>query len=101
MIFLGSMMRCNTFSIETLQQRKDRAGQEGLSKGHNPGATRLPNPNIILSEVAYLVWTLQCERAIQERERTEKEVASENDYSNTRRQNRGDYGCRVTCLAWG
>ena len=73
-ISLGTIIGCNTFNIETLQKRKDRNGQERLIKVRDPGATRLLK--IIISEAAYLTWTMRCERTIQERERTEREVES-------------------------
>ena len=73
-ISLGTIIGCNTLSVETLQKRKDETGQERLTKVHDPGATRLLK--IIITEAAYLTWTLRCERTIQERERTEREVES-------------------------
>ena len=40
----------------------------------NPGATCLLK--IIISEAAYLIWTLRCERTIRDKEHTEKEIES-------------------------
>lgn len=73
-ISLGSIIGYNTLSIETLQKRKDETGKEKLTKIYDPGAMQLLR--ILISEAAYLIWTLQCERTIQERERTEREVES-------------------------
>ncbi|KAH8984310.1 hypothetical protein EDB92DRAFT_1803196, partial [Lactarius akahatsu] len=41
---------------------------------YDPGATRLLK--IIISESAYLIWTLRCERIIRGKIHTEKEVVS-------------------------
>jgi hypothetical protein len=72
MINLGTIIGCNTLSIKTMQKRKDRTGQEGLTKVHDPGATQLLK--ILLSETAYLSWTLHCEQTIQEKEHMTHEV---------------------------
>ena len=73
-ITLGTIVGCNALNIETLQKKKDRMGQEQLTKVHDPGATRLIK--IILSEAAYLIWTLRCERVIQGKDRMQREVES-------------------------
>ena len=73
-ISYGTIIGCNAISIETLQRKKDETGQERLTKVHDPGATRLLK--ILISEAAYLIWTLRCERTIHEKERTEREVES-------------------------
>ena len=71
-IALGTIIGCNTLSVETLQKKKDESGQTQLTKQLDPGATRLLK--IIVSESAYLIWTLRCERAIRGKERTDKEI---------------------------
>ena len=71
-ISLGTIIGCNTLTVETAQKKKDDTGQIILSKHHDPGATRLLK--IIISESAYLIWTLRCERTIRGREYTDREV---------------------------
>ena len=71
-IAFGTIIGCNTLTIKTMQKEKDREGQTRLVKCHDPGATRLLK--IIISESAYLIWTLRCERTIRGKEHTDKEV---------------------------
>ena len=71
-ITLGTIIGCNTLTVETLQKKKDGSGQTRLTKQQDPGATRLLK--IILSESAYLIWSLRCERAIRGKERTDGEI---------------------------
>lgn len=71
-ISLGTIVGCNTLTVETLQRKKDETGRPQLSKHYDPGATRLLR--IIISESAYLIWTLRCERTIRGREYTDREV---------------------------
>ena len=71
-ISLGTIIGCNTLTIETLQRKKDETGNIQLTKQYDPGATRLLK--IIISESAYLIWTLRCERTIHGKEHTDKEV---------------------------
>lgn len=52
-ISLGTIIGCNALSIEMLQKRKDEAGQERLTKVHDPGATRLLKI-IITSSIPHL-----------------------------------------------
>ena len=51
---------------------KDRNGQDQLTRVPDPGATRLLK--ILISESAYLIWTLLCERTIREQVHTDREV---------------------------
>lgn len=71
-ISLGSIIGCDTLSIETTRRRKDRNGEVITSKEHDPGATRLLK--IIISESAYLIWTLRCEREIRGTTYTDKQI---------------------------
>ena len=71
-ISLGTIIGCNSISVKTLQKRKDRNGRTENVELQDPGATRLLK--IIISESAYLIWTLRCERTIRGKEHTEREV---------------------------
>jgi hypothetical protein len=71
-ISMGTIIGCDTLNIKTMQKKKDENGQTRLAELHDPGATRLLK--IILTESAYLIWTLRCERTIRERIRTDREV---------------------------
>ena len=71
-ISLGTIIGCNAISVETTKETKGRDGTPQKRKSHDQGATRLLQ--ILLSETAYLSWTLRCERTIREREHTEPEI---------------------------
>ena len=71
-IALGTIIGCNTISVETTRKKKDRDGQTLLTKEHDPGATRLLK--ILISESAYLIWTLRCERTIHGKDHTNKQI---------------------------
>ena len=71
-ISLGTIIGCNALGVETTKETKGRDGTTQKRKSHDQGATRLLQ--ILLSETAYLTWTLRCERTIREREPTEKET---------------------------
>ena len=71
-ISMGTIIGCNALAVETLQEKKDESGQTHLTKQHDPGATRLLK--IVLSESAYLIWTLRCKRSIHGKERTDREI---------------------------
>ena len=73
-ITLGTIVGCNALSVKTTKETKGRDGLIRKSKQHDQGATRLLQ--ILISESAYLIWTLRCERAIREREHTEREVTA-------------------------
>ncbi|KAH9072402.1 hypothetical protein EDB83DRAFT_2220692, partial [Lactarius deliciosus] len=70
-ISLGTIIvGCNLLRAETTPERANRRDQRHnqIIKTYNPGATRLLR--IIISETAYLTWTLRCERIIQGKEHT-------------------------------
>ena len=69
---LGTIIGCNTLTVETMQEKKNNAGQIQTTKQYDPGATRLLK--IIISEAAHLIWTLRCERTIRGKERTNREI---------------------------
>ena len=71
-VSLGTIVGCNALTIKTEQKKKDRMGQTRITKVHDPGATRLLK--IIISESAYLIWTLRCERTIHGKNHTDREV---------------------------
>jgi ribonuclease HI len=71
-VSLGTIIGCNALDVLTTRLAKDRDGQIRRVKKQDQGATRLLK--ILISESAYLIWTLRCERAINGRERTEREV---------------------------
>ena len=71
-ISLGTILGCNTLTVETTEETNDRWGQTQQIKRNNQGATQLLK--ILISESAYTIWTLRCERIISGRERTEEEV---------------------------
>ena len=71
-ISFGTIIGCNTLNVDTLQVKKDDSGQTQATKQHDPGATRLLK--ILISESAYLIWILRCERTIRGTERSNKEV---------------------------
>ena len=55
-ISLGTIIGCNALQVEITKMIKDRRGQEQRIKTHDQGATRLLK--ILISESAYLIWTL-------------------------------------------
>ncbi|KAH9035247.1 hypothetical protein EDB85DRAFT_1863329, partial [Lactarius pseudohatsudake] len=69
-ISLGTIIGCNLLKVKTTPESANRRGQRQIQtiKTYNPGATRLLK--IIISETAYLTWTLRCERIIQGKEHT-------------------------------
>ncbi|KAH9161884.1 hypothetical protein EDB89DRAFT_1812507, partial [Lactarius sanguifluus] len=69
---LGTIIGCNSLSVETLQKVKTRNGRTQEIKRYDPGATRLLR--IIISESAYLIWTLRCNRTIRDKTYTEREI---------------------------
>ena len=71
-ISLGVIVGCNALSVETTSEERDRQGQMRRRKRNDQGATRLLK--ILISESAYLIWTLRCERTIAGQERTEGEI---------------------------
>ena len=73
-ISLGVIVGCNALSIETTEELRGRDGVTRKRKLHDQGATRLLQ--ILLSETAYLIWTLRCERTIREREHTDREISA-------------------------
>ena len=71
-ISFGTIIGCNAIQVETTRETKRRDGTSQKRKQHDQGATRLLQ--IIISETAYLIWTLRCQRVIHEREHTEHET---------------------------
>ena len=72
-ISLGTIIECNTLTIRTEQKKTDKTtGQVQWTKVHDSGATRLLK--IVISESAYLIWTLRCERTIRGKAHTDREV---------------------------
>ena len=65
-ITLGIVLGCGLIEIKTVSQTTNQS-QEGQSNDptRNPGATRLAK--ILISEAAYLVWTMRCSRVINNR----------------------------------
>ena len=72
----GVILGCGLIEIAMTHQA--RPGENPLQHTDaptmNPGATRLAT--ILISEAAYLVWTLRCDRVINERQHTIGEVES-------------------------
>ena len=66
-IALGTIIGCHALDVETTREFKERDGTTWKRKLHDQGATRLLQ--ILISETAYLIWTLQCERIIRSEER--------------------------------
>ena len=73
-INLGTIVGCNALNVETTIVTKGRDGRPHRKKQPNQGATRLLK--ILISESAYLIWTLRCERTIRGQHHTEREVAA-------------------------
>ena len=71
-ISFGTVLGCNALEVETTKETKGRDGTIQKRKQYNQGATRLLQ--ILISETAYLIWVLRCERIIRERELTEPET---------------------------
>ena len=71
-ISLGVIIGCNALNVEVTKETKDRRGQTQIVKKNDQGATRLLK--IIISEAAYLIWILRCERAISGNNRMEREI---------------------------
>lgn len=69
---LGTIIGCNTLIVETTKEIKDRWGQTQKIKRNDQGAMRLLK--ILISESAYMIWALRCERIISGQERTEDEI---------------------------
>jgi hypothetical protein len=61
-ISLGTIIGYNALSVETTRTIKNREGQRRTVKMHDKGALRLLK--ILISESAYLIWTLRCTRSI-------------------------------------
>jgi hypothetical protein len=73
-ISLGAIIGCNALSVKLTKEKKNRDGHIERVKAHDGGATRLLK--ILISESAYLIWTLGCARAIGGKEHTTNEIAS-------------------------
>ena len=73
-ITLGTIVGCNALSVETTREIKGRDGSLQREKHQDQGATRLLK--ILISESAYLIWTLRCERTICGKDHTEREVTA-------------------------
>lgn len=71
-ISLGTIIGCNALNVETSKETKDGQGQSKIVKRSDQGATRLLK--ILISESAYMIWMLRCERIISGQERTEREI---------------------------
>ena len=61
-VTLGTILGCSSISLKS--DRQGRNDQRQPHKKTYPGATWLFQ--ILLSELAYLIWVLRCERVIQE-----------------------------------
>ena len=71
-ITFGTIIGCNALNVETTRETKGRDGRIRKRKEYDQGATQLLQ--ILVSEAAYLIWTLQCERTIRGQEHTERET---------------------------
>ena len=71
---LGTIIGCNALNVETTVESRGRDGLPRRKKQLNNGATRLLK--ILISESAYLIWLLRCERTICGREHTERAVTA-------------------------
>ena len=71
-VTLGTIIGCNAINVETTRDVRDRNGTTQKKKLNDQGATRLLQ--ILISESAYLIWTLRCERIIRDRTHTEEET---------------------------
>ena len=69
-IDMGTILGCGCINLRTERQRRDN--QQRNEKTTRRGPTRLFQ--IILSESAYLIWVLRCERVIQEKTIHEGEI---------------------------
>ena len=61
-ISLGTIIGCNALQTTVTKVTKDKDGRERTVKMNDKGATRLLK--ILISESAYLIWTLRCARTI-------------------------------------
>ena len=61
-IYLGTIIGCNALQTTVTKVTKDKDGRERTVKMNDKGATRLLK--ILISESAYLIWTLRCARTI-------------------------------------
>ena len=71
-ISLGTIIGCNGLQVETTKTIRDRRGREQTTRMIDKGATRLLK--IIISEAAYLIWTLRCAKAIRGQDHSQNEV---------------------------
>ena len=71
-ISLGTIIGCNALQVETTKTIRDRRGREQTTRKIDKGATRLLK--IIISEAAYLIWTLRCAKAIRGQDHSQNEV---------------------------
>jgi len=69
-ITLGTILGCGCISLRSDQRHRENNEQNG--SGFLKGPTRLLQ--IIISESAYLIWVLRCERVIQSKEHSEDEI---------------------------
>jgi hypothetical protein len=70
MIDLGTILGCG--SITLYAENRQRHARDRNESDILKGPTRLLQ--IILSESAHLIWVLRCERAIQEKQHSEREI---------------------------
>ena len=72
-ITLGTILGCATLQIRTHTVEENRHNRPNVAEPRpNAGATRLIK--ILISEAAYLIWIMRCERAIRGNEHTERET---------------------------
>ena len=72
-ISLGTILGCGSLSLDNERPRRDQPRREHLPQEHAPkGAMRLLQ--ILVTESAYLIWVLRCERTIQERSHSIDEI---------------------------
>jgi len=69
-INMGTILGCGCFNL--YPERRRRGNQQRNKKTTHQGQTRLFQ--IILSKSAYLIWVLRCERVIQEKQLSDREI---------------------------
>jgi hypothetical protein len=69
---IGTILGCGAITLKAEGRR--RINQQTMRRKTFPGPTRLLQ--IIISELAYLIWVLRCERVVQGLHHTEREIES-------------------------
>ena len=71
---LGTILGCGCLSVSQANVNPGQAQGQNPRSAHLRGASRLLK--ILLSELAFLIWVLRCERVIQEKDHTHQEIKS-------------------------